>query len=64
MVNNNDNKEDKMKDKKQIILWVLIAVLAILVLYVVFAQSGGSIADTISPSTQAAQNYAGMVGGC
>ena len=58
----------KMKINRNTLLWIVIAILAILVIYVVFFQGGGastSGASSLSPTAgQAAQAYGGMVGGC
>jgi hypothetical protein len=55
----------KMDDNtKNLVLWIAIAILAILVVYVLFFQeSTGS--SVIGPATQAARtSSSGMVGGC
>ncbi len=64
--NNEDNstKGGKMKiDLKKIILWIIIAILAIAVIYVLFFK-GSASGNVISSTGQAAQSYGGMVGGC
>jgi len=56
-----------MKINRNTFLWIVIAILAILVIYVVFFQGGAPIsnASSLSPTAgQAAQAYSGMVGGC
>jgi hypothetical protein len=55
----------KMKIDKSTFLWIVIAILFVLVIYVVFFQGSTSSAETLSPTAgQAAQAYSGMVGGC
>ncbi len=55
----------KMKIDKNKLFWVVIAVLAVAVVYVVFFQGSTSGASSLSPTAgQAAQSYSGMVGGC
>lgn len=54
-----------MKIDRNAFLWIVIAVLAVLVVYVVFFQGSTSTATQLSPTAgQAAQAYSGMVGGC
>ena len=51
-------------DTKRIVLWVVIAVLAIVVIYVAFFR-GGSSSEVVSSVGQVAKSsYSGMVGGC
>ena len=55
----------KMKIDRNTFLWIVIAILAVLVVYVVFFQGSTSTATQLSPTAgQAAQAYSGMVGGC
>ncbi len=59
-----EKKVDKFKVNKRVILWIIIAILAIAVIYVVFfrdATTGQAIAST---TQQAARSSSGMVGGC
>lgn len=53
-------------DIKRITLWVVIAVLAIAVIYVAFFKGGSSIdQSTVSSAGQVVKSsYSGMVGGC
>ena len=53
-------------DIKKIILWVIIALLAIAVIYVVFIRpsSGGSVISAGRAAGQVARSSGGMVGGC
>ncbi len=56
----------KMKIDRNTLLWIIIAILAILVIYVVFFQ-GSSSQGALSAGQsagQAAASYGGMVGGC
>ena len=57
-----------MKINRSTLLWIVIAVLFLLVLYVVFFQSpstGASIvASGAQVASQQAASYGGMVGGC
>jgi hypothetical protein len=48
---------------KKIILWIIIAILAIAVLYVVF-KAGSGTGQVVRSAGQAAGNLRGMVGGC
>lgn len=48
---------------KKTILWIIIAILAIAVLYIVFFKGSGT-GQAVSTAGQAAQSYGGMVGGC
>lgn len=60
------NKSDggKKMDKKSIVLWVIIGILAILVLYVLFFK-GSSTGNVVSAGQAAGQvASSGMVGGC
>jgi hypothetical protein len=51
-------------DTKNLILWIAIALVAILVIYVLFFQ-GSTTGNIVGPTTQAARtSYSGMVGGC
>ena len=58
----------KMKINKSTLLWIIIAILAILVIYVVFFQSPSTGSNVVASATQAgaqqAASYGGMVGGC
>ena len=60
-------KEGK-SDLTQILLWVGIAILGIIVLFVAFnalvASSSSTGAQAASSAGQAANSYGGMVGGC
>ena len=53
-------------DTKKIILWAIIAILAIAVVYVVFFRGSGIsvVSNAASSAGQAVQSSAGMVGGC
>ncbi len=61
-----EKKGSKFKVNKRIILWVIIAILAIAVIYVVFFKDATSSAQVIvSTGQQAARSTSsGMVGGC
>jgi flagellar basal body-associated protein FliL len=66
-VSENKETEDKGvkggKMNRKIILWIIIAILAIAVLYVVFNVSSGT-GQAVQSAGQAAGNLRGMVGGC
>lgn len=53
-------------DTKRIVLWIVIAVLAVVVIYVAFFRGGGGVdQSTVSSVGQVAKSsYSGMVGGC
>lgn len=53
-------------DIKKVILWVIIAILAIAVIYVVFFRgtSSGSAISAAQTAGQVARSSGGMVGGC
>ncbi len=52
-------------DTKRIVLWVVIAILAVVVIYVAFFRGGGIDQSTVSSAGQVARSsYSGMVGGC
>ncbi|MFC1710851.1 hypothetical protein ACFLZJ_01705 [Nanoarchaeota archaeon] len=53
-------------ETKDIIMWVVIAVLAVLVVYTVFFSGGSVDANTLASAGQAAKSSASsaMVGGC
>jgi flagellar basal body-associated protein FliL len=53
-----------MKIDKNALLWIVIAILAVLVVYVVFFQGSTTSAQLSPTAGQAAQAYSGMVGGC
>ncbi len=57
------DKQGKFKMDKRVILWIIIALLAIGVIYVVFFKDT-STAQAIASSGQAARSSSGMVGGC
>ncbi len=66
-----DNKDNTIKggelkmDIKKIIMWIITALLAIAVIYVVFFRgAGGGTGGAISSTAQAVQSSGGMVGGC
>ncbi len=57
-----DNQGGKMQTR-ELVMWVIIAVLVIAVLYI-FLFSGAD-SSTVGSASQAAQtSYSGMVGGC
>lgn len=61
----NENKKDGIKMNRRTILWIVIAILAILVIYVFFfTGSSGNVASATQTSGQVANTYGGMVGGC
>ncbi len=50
---------------KRIALWVVIAILAIGVIYVAFFRGGGVDQSTVGAASQVVKSsYSGMVGGC
>ncbi len=53
-----------MKIDKSMLLWIVIAVLFILVIYVLFFQGAATTTGLTANAGQAAQAYSGMVGGC
>lgn len=58
-------KEITLKINKRFILWVIIAILAIAVIYVVFFKDATSAQVIASTSQQVARSSSsGMVGGC
>lgn len=58
---NKEMKGGKTKMDKNLILWIIIGLLALLVIYAVFFKDTGAIAN----AGQAAQSASsGMVGGC
>lgn len=51
-------------ENKDLMLWVVIGILAILVIYVAFFRGSADV-ESFSSAGQAAQTaYSGMVGGC
>ena len=61
----NNGGKMKMKIDRNMILWALIGLLAVLVIYTLFFR--GSAANVVSLGSnagQAASAYSGMVGGC
>ncbi len=56
-------KEITLKIDKRFVLWVIIAILAIAVIYVVFFKDA-TATQAIASTTRAASSSSGMVGGC
>ncbi len=60
-----EKKGGKFKVNKRIILWVIVAILAIAVIYVVFFRNNATVGQAIASAGQAARSSSsGMVGGC
>lgn len=62
-----NNEKVMSQNTKNILLWGFIAILAIIVLYVLFFSGGSVNESTISAgrtASQTASSYSGMVGGC
>lgn len=63
-IKEHENKGGKTKMDKKIILWIIIAILAVLVIYVVFFRGIGSGQAIAAVSQTARSSSSGMVGGC
>ncbi len=58
------NKAGKFKLDKRIVLWIIIAILAIAVIYVVFFKDATTGQAIASAGQAARSSSSGMVGGC
>lgn len=66
-MNKKDNEKVMSQNTKNLLLWGFIAILAIVVLFVLFFSGGASSETAVSAGKnagQVAQSYSGMVGGC